>query len=286
MAKRSGSGITNSGGSGSGSVSGSSTSAWKQAAQQFQQQQAQQAQTQNTAQQPAPQNVTPTPTGSSFDALQKMTDDQLADIVNKSKTVSMPNQISDIDDATQKFVYQANINGKPQVLDQTEFNQFLKDNNLGTKDLLSRDINPISYKNNSGTNVNLKAQDVADMMMYSKLNYIGGKVNGQAYGAGTYFDHTGGKSTGYGRGKFVTAVAVLNPATARPISESNLQRQAVSFARSHPKFAKAVGSYNTSYSGGKNNMAIYALAMGYNVITADYGGYTNVIDRSALVYRK
>ena len=59
-----------------------------------------------------------------------------------------------------------------------------------------------------------------------------------------------------------------------------------SFARSHPKFAKAVGPYNTSYSGGKNNMAIYALAMGYNVITADYGGYTNVIDRSALVYRK
>ena len=281
MGKRSGSGITSGGGTG---TSGGA-SPFSAAVKRFQAQAQQQAQ-QSSQPAPQPQNVAPTPTGSSFDALRKMTDDQLADIVNKSKTVSMPNQISDIDDATQKFVYQANINDKPQVLDQTEFNQFLKDNNLGTKDLLSRDINPISYKNNSGTNVNLKAQDVADMMMYSKLNYIGGKVNGQAYGAGTYFDHTGGKSTGYGRGNFVTAVAVLNPATARPISESNLQRQAASFARSHPKFAKAVGSYNTSYSGGKNNMAIYALAMGYNVITADYGGYTNVIDRSALVYRK
>lgn len=286
MAKRSGSGITNSGGGGSGSVGGSSTSAWKQAAQLFRQQQAQQAQPQNTAQQPAPQpqNVAPTPTGSSFDALQKMTDDQLADVVNKSKTVSMPNQLADVNDVTQKFVYQANLNDKPQVLDNASFNKFMSDNNMTSSDLLSRSIDDITYTNASGTKVKMTAKDVSDMMMYSKYNYIGGKVNGQAYGAGTYFDHTNGRSTGYGK---TTVVAVLNPATARPISSQALARRASTFAQTHPKFARAVGAYNTSFSGGKNNMAIYALAMGFNVITdGSSSGYMNVIDRSALVYRQ
>ena len=284
MAKRSGSGITNSGGGGSVSAGGSSTPAWKQAAQQFQQQQAQQnAQPQNTAQQPAPQNVAPTQTKSAFDTLRGMNDDQLADVVNKSKTVDMPNQISDVSDVTQRFVYQANLNDKPQVLDSADFNKFMSDNNLGTSDLLSRDVKPINYTNNSGTKVHLTDTQVANMMMYSKLNYIGGKVGGQAYGAGTYFDHVGGQSTGYGS---KTVVAVLNPKTARPISESNLRRQATSFAKSHPKFASAVGAFNSSFSGGKNNMAIYALAMGYNVITdGSNSGYINVIDRAALVYR-
>ena len=274
--KRSGSGITSGSGRGSSSssVSSGSTTARSSASQPTAQ-----AMPQPT---PQPQNVTPTPTKSAFDTLRNMNDDQLADIAIKSKTVDMPNMLADVDDVTQKFVYQANLNDKPQVLDQADFNKFMSDNNLGTSDLLSRSINDISYTNKSGTHVPMKAQDVADMMMYSKYNYIGGKVNGQALGAGTYFDHTNGNPTGYGK---KTVVAVLNPATARTIDSYTLQQKASSFAKTHPKFAKAVGSYNTAFSGGKNNMAIYALAMGYNVIM-DSGGYTNVIDRAALVYRK
>ena len=283
MGKRSGSGITSGGGSGRGtgsssSGSGSSASAVSQSTLP----QSAAAAVPQPQQAPQPQNVAPTPTGSSFDALRKMDDDQLADIAIKSKTVDMPNMLADVDDVTQKFVYQANLNDKPQVLDQADFNKFMSDNNLGKSDLLSRSINDISYTNKSGTHVPMKAQDVADMMMYSKYNYIGGKVNGQALGAGTYFDHTNGNPTGYGK---KTVVAVLNPATARTIDSYTLRQKASSFAKTQPKFAKAVGSYNTAFSGGKNNMAIYALAMGYNVIM-DSGGYTNVIDRSALVYRK
>lgn len=185
----------------------------------------------------------------------------------------------------ERQMFEAGLNEKPQVLDNAQFSQFMKDNNLSTSDLISRDINPITYKNNSGTNVKMTADDVADMMMYSRYNYIGGKVNGQALGAGTYFDHVNGGSTGYGGRNSKTVVGVLNPATARPISSRNLASQAQQFAQTHPQFAKAVGAYNTSFSGGKNNMSIYALAMGYNVIM-DSGGYTNVIDRSAIVYRK
>ena len=43
----------------------------------------------------------------------------------------------------------------------------------------------------------------------------------------------------------------------------------------------AVGRRVTS-----DNISIYALAMGYNVIRSDYNNYHNVIDRSALVYRQ
>ena len=124
---------------------------------------------------------------------------------------------------------------------------------------------------------------LSDMMKYSRLNYIGGKVNGQAYGAGTYFDRNGGVNTGYGS---TTVVAVLNPKTAKTIDVTTLRSRARAFAASHPKFARAAGAFNTRFN--NNNMSIYALAMGYNVITDSKTNpsYHNVIDRSALVYRK
>ena len=282
MAKRSASGITSGGGGGGIGSGGSGLGSGSPAPQVTTAQQ--NPQPQSTAPQAAPQPQNVAPTASAFDTLRNMSDDELADVVIKSKTVDMPNQISDVNDVTQKFVYQANLNDKPQVLDNASFNKFMSDNNLGTSDLLSRDVKPINYTNNSGTHVHLTDTQVANMMMYSKLNYIGGKVGGQAYGAGTYFDHVNGNSTGYGT---KTVVAVLNPKTARTIDTYTLRTKAASFAQTHPKFAKAVGAYNSSFSGGKNNMAIYALAMGYNVITdGTKSGYTNVIDRAALVYRQ
>lgn len=281
MAKRSASGITSGGGgsavggSGGGRTSGTTNTTASASATSAQ-----------ANANPAPTaNANPNPAPTAMQNLQSMDDAQLAALVNNSKRASMPNQLADRDDVTQKFVYTAGLNEKPQVLDNAQFSQFMKDNNLSTSDLISRDINPITYKNNSGTNVKMTADDVADMMMYSRYNYIGGKVNGQALGAGTYFDHVNGGSTGYGGRNSKTVVGVLNPATARPISSRNLASQARQFAQTHPQFAKAVGAYNSSFSGGKNNMSIYALAMGYNVII-DSGGYTNVIDRSAIVYRK
>lgn len=217
-----------------------------------------------------------------FDKLLKADDDQLAAIAKKAKSIDMPNLLSDVKDVTQRFVYAAELNDKPGVLDSSEFSTFMKNNNLTAADLLSRDVNDISYKNASGTIIHMTADDVTDMMMYSKYNYIGGKRGGQIYGAGTYFDHQNGGSTGYGK---KTVVAVLNPAKARVVSAGGLKREAKVFAASHPKFVKEVGAYDDSWRGGNNNMSIYALAMGYNVISAG-NGYMNVIDRSALIYRK
>ena len=90
----------------------------------------------------------------------------------------------------------------------------------------------------------------------------------------------GGRSAGYASG--ATALAVLNPQAARCIDKGSLQSMAASFASSHPKFAKQVGRISNS------TLSIYALAMGYNVITDSKTNpsYHNVIDRKAIVYRK
>lgn len=235
----------------------------------------------NASQTPSQQNTPVVP--GALTALTQMTDDELADLVNTSKGVSMPNHLADVDDPTQKFVYAAGLNGLPQVLDSAQFSQFMSDNNIPQSDIISRSVNPIKFTA-MGVNFNYTAQNIADMMMYSKFNYIGGKVGGQAYGAGTYFAKTGGAATGYGG---FTTNAVLNPATAKVISSTALRTKAAAFAKTHPKFAKAVGGYTTQFKG--NNMSIWALAMGYNVIndgTSGYNAYYNVIDRTALVYRK
>lgn len=79
-------------------------------------------------------------------------------------------------------------------------------------------------------------------------------------------------------------MAVLNPSTAKVITDTQLRQRAAAFSQSHPQFTRAVGPYSTSFH--NNNMSIYALAMGYNVIKDSGSGYHNVIDRSALVYRK
>lgn len=234
----------------------------------------------NANQTPNSQN-TPLQPGATT-ALTQMTDDQLAQLVLASKNVIMPNHLADADDPTQKFVYQAGLNELPTVLDTAAFNQFMADNKISQRDLMARSVDPISFQS-MGVNFNYTAQNVADMMMYSRFNYIGGKHGGQRLGAGTYFDQNGGQNTGYGAH---TVVAALNPAKAKVISGPQLTIEAAKFAKTHPKFVAAVGPYTTgSQKWTGNNMSIYALAMGYNVIGGS-GDYYNVIDRSALVYRK
>lgn len=202
-----------------------------------------------------------------------MTDDQLAKAVIDSRTVDMPNFLNDVPDQTQKFVYQVGLNGAPVVMDQQQFDQFMKQNNIPQSQIMARSVN------DSPDGI-YKAQHIADMFRYSELTYIAGKKGGQASGAGSYFDMNGGRSTGYGTG--ATLQAIYNPKTAKVIDYYVLRRKAIAFANSHPKFARAVGGFT---AGGNGNASIYALAMGYNAIS---GGpvsprYQNIIDRSAVI---
>lgn len=236
-------------------------------------------------------------TQSAAEKVAQMSDDELAALVLASKKAKMPNFLADRDDATQKFVFQAGINEKPTVLSASDFNQYLKDNNIDQNTIIARAVNGATYQNQQGYTVRYTAQQVQDMLKHSKLTYIGGKQGGQAYGAGAYFAMTGGSNTGYGS---TTAVAVIDTSKARIIDEATLSRRALRFAQTHPKFANAVGKYSSNQGG---NASIYALAMGYNVITdhnpdasGNYirtsnrgyatGDYYNVIDRRVLIYKE
>ena len=231
---------------------------------------------QNIANQaPTPANTPVNPAG--VTALTQMSDDELLALYNKSKNVDMPNHLSDMDNNTQKFVYTAGLNGKPEVLDDAAFNQYLKDNNISQSQVLARTVGDAKY-NVNGTTIQLTPNQITMMLKDGELNYVGGKAaNKHYYGHGTYFDMNGGRPTGYGSGRnSATCIGVLSK-NARIVSDSALPAKARAFAASHPKFARAVGSYST------NTMSIYALAMGYNVI--QNGSYHNIIDRTALVMR-
>lgn len=227
----------------------------------------------------APDNGVPVVKGA-LTGLTQMSDDQLAQLYQASKNVDMPNHLSDADDMTQKFVYTAGLNEKPQVLDKAQFDKYLKDNNIPQSDVLARTSGSASY-NVNGTNIKLTPDQTLQLIKDGSLNYIGGKHGGQVYGAGTYFDQNGGRPTGYGGSNSATMIATLSK-SAKPISIGQLQAQTQSWVKSHPKFASAVGSFN------RKNASIYALAQGYNVIKSGTGKgeYHNVIDRSALVVRK
>ena len=222
--------------------------------------------------------VTPDPMGQ----LQGMSDAQLAQLYTQSQNSKMPNHLNDVDDKTQKFIFTVGMNDKPLVLDQAAFRQFMQDNNIPQAQVLSRSINGGQLKTSAGGKSNLTPQDIADMLKYSRLNYIGGKIGGQAYGAGTYLDMNGGRNTGYENG--ATLTGVLNPNTAKVVTDSMLAQLARAFDRTHPQFARATGGYSTSFH--NNNMSIYATVLGYNVIKDSTGSYHNVIDRKALVLLK
>lgn len=207
--------------------------------------------------------------------LSQMTDDQMTTLFMQSKRADMPNHLSDVSDKTQKFVYTAGINEKPTVLDKSDFNKYLRDNNIPRSQILARSVGGAGYVVN-GTRINLSPSQVTSMIKDSELTYVGGKRGGMVHGAGTYFDMNGGHNTGYAGG--ATAVGVLSK-KANVISDgSTLRNKVASFQKTHPKFSKAVGPLSS------DTKSIYALAMGYNVIA--YGSYHNVIDRSALVMRK
>lgn len=226
------------------------------------------------SQQPPTAQNTPVVAGA-LTAISQMDDAQLAALARRARGIDMPNMLADAPDRTQEFVYAAGMNEKPAVLSDSEFQQFMRDNGIDQSEVLSRSIDPNDYHNAYGTHVKMTPKDIIDMLKYSRFNYIGGKYGGKLHGAGTYFDQNGGANTGYGRG--ATAVAVLNPKTARAIDDYALRQRVGAFRASHPQFARAVGGLTNE------TKSIYALAMGYNVITD--GSYHNVIDRAALVYR-
>ena len=88
-------------------------------------------------------------TNNALTALGQMDDDQLAKLALSSLTVDMPNHLNDLPDPTQKFAYAAGLNEKPAVLDDADFDQYLKDNGIPRRDIISRSMNGITVTSGS-----------------------------------------------------------------------------------------------------------------------------------------
>ncbi|MBP5782739.1 MAG: hypothetical protein J6W04_04285 [Bacteroidales bacterium] len=196
-------------------------------------------------------------TNTVYNKFMAMTDDEKASAIikysgTKGDITRLPTPLQKGGESrVQKVVHDLGMHDKPMVLDTKEFNKFMKDHGLTSRDLMTRSANN---------------QNTLDAFRTSDYNYVAGRVGGSAFGEGTYFDHTGGRNTGYGTWSMN---AVLNPQTAKVVKYSQLKKIKQSFS---PALQKAVG----------NNETLIALAAGYNVI--DVGtGYTVVIDRSAVV---
>lgn len=243
-------------------------------------------------------------------AIASMTDEELAELVRKSRSIRLPRFLNDGENITQRFVYTARLNSKPIVLHKEQFQKFLHDNNIPKKQIMVRRLQANG----------ISAKEIANIFKYNSYNYIGGKYGGTGIGCGTYFLMNGGAESIYGpwysfRSKFngkynihipgsrvssylkdrgtnaksfdpgATIFAVYNPSTARIIGYDELCEKAIEFQNSHPLFAKEIGPMHGFFlSPQDDNISIYALAMGYNAIQNSYKPYEHqIIDRSAVV---
>ena len=215
-----------------------------------------------------------------------MSDSQLTNVLKTAAGVQLPNHLNDRDDPTQKLIYTIGLNAPPQIMDSKSFKQFMSDNNIPNSQMMSREVGTGQYRTTSGAVRRLTSDQVAQMWTSDPYNYIGGKHGGQALGAGAYFDMNGGRGTGYASGGTKT-VAIINPNTARVIDVNSLQRQARSWAQTHPQADKQIKrmARTSRASFGNAELSLYATVMGYNVISSGHG-YHNVIDRSAVIVRQ
>lgn len=218
--------------------------------------------------------------------LPTLNDSQVLQILNTADGIDMPNHLADSPDATQELVYALGFNAPPTVLDSTQFGQFMKQNNIPRSQIMSRGVGGGSFNTTSRNQRKLTQAQIAQMWISDPYTYVGGKIGGQALGAGAYFDMNGGKATGYGGGNAVVYTGVLNPKTARVISAGGLQAKAMTWARTHPQSDRKIKQMARKSRGwGSSVLSLYALMLGYNTISGG-GGYHNVITRDAMVIKQ
>lgn len=192
--------------------------------------------------------------------IQAMTDAEYDAYLDTLGSVDMPNFLADND--FQRFVYDAGVNDRPQVVDQATFDAL-----PGTT--MYRTVNSVYDR---ATDVGMSADQIAAQTMQSSLSRIGNGV----YGDGFYFADSASASHMYGsrRGDVKrTAVmqAKLSP-TANVVSYSQIMAQ---YMRDPSSSKRGIGS--------NSGLSMFALRKGYNVIDVGRNGYYNVLDRSALV---
>lgn len=97
----------------------------------------------------------------------------------------------------QLYVYEHNLNGKPEFVSKDKFNKLVKER--GENNVLYRGLED---------GESLSAKEIAKMQFENEFNYVGGRIGGFANGEGIYFAQ-GDKEVATNYGDYVTR-AMLN----------------------------------------------------------------------------
>ena len=246
-------------------TTGGATATLNPTAQAQQQQQTQQAQVDNTQ--------TAQAMSEDYQKFMSMTDDEKADFIGNVTSQNVPAHLSDT--SLQRFIYNSNMNDKPQLVDDS-----VLDTMNGTE--LFRTVNNVYDRQND---ISYSADQIARQVQAGRITRTSDN-GGSAYGRGIYFadDYTESSYYGNTRGNVQkTAVirAKLN-SNAKVISHSKAMSGCNNEIRSGSKLGRVLRKCDS-----QSQISIYALAKGYNVISANNSsGYFVILNRNAVTMSK
>lgn len=208
---------------------------------------------------------------SGYDAFAKLSDDDKADAITKSIKAGVPDHLSDSD--FQKFLYNNQINDKPEVVDDATLDSM-------TGKEIFRTVNSVYSRQ---TDISYTANQIANQIIagrYTRTSDSGGS----AYGRGIYFADNRRDSTAYGNVKNdITKTAVIRAKLNKNANVIDYWKATFGVSNEISRGTKLGQALKRSDSA--SQVSIYAMAKGYNVISNGTGYYT-ILNRNALTVSK
>lgn len=213
-----------------------------------------------------------TPMGTEYTSFMQMSDDEKADMIDRLANQDIPAHLAD--NAFQKFIYNSQMNDKPQLVDDATL-----DSMNGTE--MFRTVNNVYDSRND---LGYSATEIAKQVQTGSITRVSDN-GGSVYGRGIYFaDNYRDSTVMYG----MTTGNVKKTAVMRAKLNSNAKIINHSTAESGVKAEIAKGSKlgqalsKVDYA---SQVSLYALSKGYNVIS-NGRNYLNVLNRNAITMSK
>ena len=204
-----------------------------------------------------------------YNTFMAMTDDQKADVISTAVQQGVPAHLAQ--NSFQKFIYNSGLNDKPDIVSDATL-----DSMNGTE--MWRTVNSVYDSKND---ISYNADQIARQVQAGRVTRVSDN-GGSLYGRGIYFADNRSGSAAYGnsRGNVKKTAVVrckLNN-NAKVINYSQASSGANSEMRKGTKLGKVLSKCDH-----ESRASIYAMAKGYNVISAgNYSGYYNVLNRNAI----
>ena len=211
-----------------------------------------------------------------YNKFMSMTDDEKADFISANIKTSVPDHLAD--NSFQRFLYNSQITDKPDLVDDATL-----DTMTGTE--MFRTVNYVDKRYNP-KGIGYTAPQIANQVMKGSDTRVS-DTGGSAYGRGIYFADSYSHSTShYGdtRGN-VKATAVMRAKlnnNAKVINITKARHGASQEIASGSKLGRTLAKCDS-----QSQPSIYAMAKGFNVISANNGtGYYNILNRNAITMSK